>query len=192
MNVINLVLYDATLKDLEILLQHPFEVDENDLPLIDAVGNLQRQRSGNPNDKSVEGTVLLSHVYHGIMDVGAHNLAEYLSESIFAYQMLNQSINDLHKSAAKKAFMGELGMIQDSAYPHIANQEFGKSVWHFRKVLGSARQNLIDTPKGTSIWHNMGHMLMVIEQLYATAVPSYDAETMRQKYAIAPEQVLAK
>ena len=192
MDVIDLIQDDATLKGLEILLQHAFEIDENDLPSIDAIGNLQRQRSGNPNDKSVEGTVLLSHAYHGIMNVGIPTVAGYLREGIFPYQMLNRSSGEMQKKPAKMILSGEWGMIEQSQYSHIANQEFGKSVWHFRRLIDSARHHLVDTKEGASIVHNMSHMLMVIEPLYAAAVRSYDPEKTKRIYAESAEVVPAK
>jgi len=77
MNLRELVNKSATLKDLEILVEHPFDFDKDDVPVLNVIGESHRTKRiatkstfDAQYDYSPEARVFLSFLYHRLLQRG--------------------------------------------------------------------------------------------------------------------------
>ncbi|MFH1064029.1 MAG: hypothetical protein V1729_03040 [Candidatus Woesearchaeota archaeon] len=174
MNLTELLNEDSTLDDMGVLLEKPFEVSREDICLIVAIGQKQRQKTGTEYDRSVEFTAFLSYVANQLKAQGDDLGYACFRKAIPYVQQIEVSGNgeSAEKADATRKFGRALGPLRHSTYFEKTDKIFGECFNHFLSVIPSPLGRPGESRSEVEIAsaHYMNNGLAIIREYYESSV----------------------
>ncbi len=174
MKLTEILTEDSALEDMEVLLERPFTVSRDDIYLVVAMGEKQRQKTGTGYDRSVEITAFFSYVANQLLAEG-DDLGYMCFKKAIPYtqhMMVHVESDCAETAGVERALKRALIPLRHSAYFEETEKIFDDCFNHFLSVIPSSfdRSGETWTDFDDTSAHHMNNGLVVAKDFYESSV----------------------